>query len=156
MTCCAVTTGNVNLLSDGTAWRPLVHVDDMSNAFVQVLKTANEKVSGQAFNVGNNDDNYKVREIAELIESIVPDSQVTFQKNADKDSRSYRVNFDKIHNEIGFKTKWNLKDGIKQLYTSFKEKNFTEKDFTDKKFYRLKYIKWLIEEKRLDNNLKII
>lgn len=154
LTCSAITTGNVKLLSDGTAWRPLVHVEDMSNAFIHVLKNDKEKVSGQAFNVGTNNDNYKVREIAELIESIVPNSKITFQENADKDSRSYRVNFDKINDVLGFKPKWTLKDGIKQLYNAFKERNFSEKDFLDTKFYRLKSINMLLKNEIIDSSLR--
>ena len=153
LTCSAFTTGAVRLLSDGTSWRPLVHVEDMSNAFIQVLKSSSEKISGETFNVGANEDNYKVYQIAELVESIVPNSKIEYSKNGNKDSRSYQVNFDKIKNEIGYKTKWNLKDGIKNIYETFKNKKITAKDFTDKKFYRVKYIKWLIEQKKLDLNL---
>lgn len=153
LTCSAFTTGAVKLLSDGTAWRPLVHVEDMSNAFIQILKSSGKEVSGESFNVGTNEDNYKVYQIAELVESIVPNSKIEYSKNGNKDLRSYQVNFDKIKNEIGYKTKWNLKNGIKHIYEIFKNKKITENDFTDKKFYRVKYIKWLIEQKKIDSNL---
>jgi nucleoside-diphosphate-sugar epimerase len=153
LTCSAFTTGAVKLLSDGTAWRPLVHVEDMSNAFIQVLKSSGKEVSGESFNVGANEDNYKVYQIAELVESIVPNSKIGYSKNSNKDLRSYQVNFDKIKNEIGYKTKWNLENGIKHIYEIFKNKKITENDFTDKKFYRVKYIKWLIEQKKIDSNL---
>jgi len=150
----AFTTGIIKLLSDGTAWRPLLHVEDMSNAFIQVLKSSDEKVSGQIFNVGSNEDNFRVRQIAELVEEIMPDSKIEYAKNANKDSRSYTVNFNKIKNRIGFSTRWKLKDGIKNIYEIFKNKKFTEKDFNDKKYYRVRYIKWLLENKILDSNLK--
>lgn len=152
----AFTTGKVKLLSDGTAWRPLVHVEDMARAFIMVLEAPLEKVRGEIFNVGASEDNYKVRQIAEIVEEIVPNSKIEFSKNADKDSRSYKVNFDKITNQVGFKTKWNLKDGVKQIYEAFKMKNFAKDDFNSRNYYRIEYIRWLIEQKKIDNNLRII
>lgn len=152
LTCSAYTTGSVKLLSDGTAWRPILHVEDMANAFIFMTNIDKKKVSGEIFNVGNNDDNYTVRTIAKYVEELVPNSKIEFQSNATKDNRSYKVNFDKIKN-IGFNTKWSLKQGIQNLYDTFKEKNFSESDFLDKKYYRLKYINWLLAEGKLDNNL---
>lgn len=154
LTCSAFTTGKVKLMSDGTAWRPLIHVEDMANAFIACLKSKKERVSGQIFNVGSNDENFSVREIAETVESMIPNSKLTYSENANKDSRSYKVNFDKIKNQLEFKTKWTLKDGIKQIYEVIKKKEFSEKDFQDKKFYRVAYIKWLIENSIIDKDLR--
>ena len=154
LTCSAFTTGKVKLMSDGTAWRPLIHVEDMANAFIACLKSKKERVSGQIFNVGSNDENFSVRAIAETVESIIPNSKLTYSENANKDSRSYKVNFDKIKNQLEFKTKWTLKDGIKQIYEVIKKKEFSEKDFQDKKFYRVAYIKWLIENSIIDKDLR--
>ena len=136
LTCSAYTTGSVKLLSDGTAWRPILHIEDMADAFIFMTNIDKKKVSGEIFNVGNNDDNYTVRTIAKYVEELVPNSKIEFQSNATKDNRSYKVNFDKIKN-LGFKTKWSLKQGIQNLYDTFKEKNFSESDFLDKKYYRL-------------------
>jgi len=155
LTGAAFTTGSVKILSDGTPWRPLVHVEDMSNAFVKVLESDTEKVKGQIFNVGTNDDNYRVREIAQFIEEIVPDSKIEYAKNADKDSRSYKVNFDKIKDQIGYKTKWKLKDGITSIYEELKKRGLLEKDFNDKKFYRVKYLKSLMEKGLLNEKLSV-
>ena len=152
----AFTTGKVHLLSDGTAWRPLVHVEDMAAAFISVLETPLDRIKGEKFNVGSNLDNYKVKQIAELVEEIVPDSKIEFSKNADRDTRSYMVNFDKITKQVEFKTKWSLKKGIKQIYDFLKSKNFDEDDFTNKKFYRVRHIKWLLEQKKIDNDLRVI
>lgn len=154
LTCSAFTTRSVRLLSDGTAWRPLLHVEDMSDAFIAVLKAPYEKVSGETFNVGSNDENYKVREIAEMVEEIVPDSKIEYAKEASKDSRSYRVDFTKIKDQLGYKTKWKLKDGIKEIYNVIKNKGFTETEFRDKKYYRVAYIKSLVESGILDKDLK--
>lgn len=155
LTGAAFTTGSVKLLSDGTAWRPLIHVEDMSNAFVQVLRAETEKVNGQIFNVGTNDDNYKVKEIAQLVEEIVPNSKIEYATNADKDSRSYKVNFDKIREQIGYKTKWKLKDGIRNIYEELKKRGLEEKDFNDEKFYRVKYLKSLMAKGLLDEKLRV-
>ncbi len=153
LTCSAFTTKQVKLLSDGTSWRPLVHVEDMSNAFITVLKSTTNKINGETFNVGTNEENYTVKEIAKKVEKIVPDSKITYGENANKDARSYRVDFDKIKNKLGFKTTWTLEKGIKNIYEYLKMINFTENEFNDKKYYRLKYIKWLIETNKLDSNL---
>ena len=155
LTASAFVTGKVKLLSDGTAWRPLLHVEDMANAFLTVMKAQNELAAGQIFNVGNNNDNFSVREIAEQVQEIVPDSKVEFANQSNKDFRSYKVDFDKIAKILNFKTKWNLKDGIKQLYDVFIKEKFSESDFHDKKFHRINQLKWLIEEGHLDGHFKI-
>jgi len=147
LTGAAFTTGSVKL--------PLIHVEDMSNAFVQVLRAETEKVNGQIFNVGTNDDNYKVKEIAQLVEEIVPNSKIEYATNADKDSRSYKVNFDKIREQIGYKTKWKLKDGIRNIYEELKKRGLEEKDFNDEKFYRVKYLKSLMAKGLLDEKFLV-
>ena len=144
----------MKLLSDGTAWRPLLHVEDMANAFLTVMKAQNELVTGQIFNVGNNNDNFSVREIAEYVQQIVPNSEVEFANISNKDFRSYKVDFDKIARTLNFKTRWNVQDGIKQLYNIFIKEKFSESDFHDKKFYRVEQLKWLIEEGHIDENFK--
>jgi nucleoside-diphosphate-sugar epimerase len=152
--CAALTTGKVRLLSDGTAWRPLLHIEDMSKAFITCLNATDSKVSGEIFNVGSNDDNCTVREIAEKVEQIVPNSKIEYSKNANKDSRSYRVNFDKITNQLNFKTDWNLDKGIRHIYEIMKENNISEDDLNDKIFYRVKYLKYLLEQNKINNNLE--
>jgi len=106
------------------------------------------------FNVGRNEENYKVREIAEFVEEIVSDSKIEYSDKSNKDSRSYKVNFDKIKNQLNFKPKWTLQDGIKQMYDIIKKKNFTEKNFRAKEYYRVDFINWLLEQGKIDNNLR--
>ncbi len=154
LVCSAVTTGKIKMLSDGTAWRPLLHVEDMANAFVTVLKSPLDTINGEIFNVGSNEDNYTVKEIATKIEESIPETEIEFAENANKDTRSYKVNFDKIHEKIGYKTKWNLKEGINHIYQQIKNKNFVESDFKDIRYYRVAYIKSLIEKGLLDTNLR--
>ena len=103
----------------------------------------------------NNNDNFSVREIAEQVQETVPNSKVEFANKSNKDFRSYKVDFDKISKVLNFKTKWNLKDGIKQLYEVFIKEKFSESDFRDKKFHRIDQLKWLIEEGELDEHFKI-
>ena len=148
-----INTGKIKLLSDGTAWRPLLHVEDMARAFELMLNIEKDVISGQVFNVGENDENYKVREIAEMIGRIVPDSEIEFAKEASKDKRSYKVSFDKIK-KIGFKTKWNLEKGIKDIYNSMNDEKFRNIDFKSKSYSRVAYIKWLLETRKLDENLR--
>lgn len=154
LVCSAVTTGKIKILSDGTAWRPLLHVEDMANAFVTVLKSPLEMINGEIFNVGSNKDNFTVKEIATKIEETIPNTEIEFAENANKDTRSYKVNFDKIHKKIEYNTKWNLKEGIKHIYQQIKNKNFVESDFKDIQYYRVSYIKSLIEKGFLDTNLR--
>ena len=153
LTASAFVTGLVKLLSDGTAWRPIIHVKDMARAFVTTLKADFSDVKGEIFNVGSNNENFIVREIANMVEKRVPNSRIVYQENASKDKRSYKVDFSKITERIGFKTKENLSEGIKDLYSTFKEKNLSKIDFEDRKFYRVKQLKWLIENKKIDTNL---
>lgn len=156
LTASAYATGKVKLLSDGTSWRPLIHVKDMCNAFIQCLFADEKTVSGEIFNVGSNDQNYLVRDIAKLIEKIVPNSEISFSDKANKDSRSYQVNFDKIYEKLGFKTQFDLNYGINELYQTFKEKKFNENDFKDKRFYRMNFIEWLLEQRLVNNELRKI
>lgn len=153
LTCSAYTTKHVKLLSDGTAWRPLIHVEDMSSAFIAVLNSDKENVKGETFNVGSNEQNHTVKEIAEIITDIIPDSKIEYSRDAGRDSRTYRVNFDKIKKKLNYKTKWKVKDGVNEIYQVLRERNFTEEDFKNKDFYRVSYLKWLIERKSVDKNL---
>ena len=155
LTSSAFTTKKVKLLSDGTSWRPLIHVEDMANAFVSVLKADSNKINGETFNVGTNEDNYTVKEIAQKVQNIIPDSKITYGENASKDVRSYRVDFSKIKNKLNYKANWTLEKGIKNIYEKLQETNFSENDFNDKKFYRVKYLNWLITQKIIDDNLFI-
>ena len=156
LTCSAYTTGSVRLLSDGTSWRPLVHVRDMCSAFIMAITASKDKVNGETFNVGSDEQNYTVRQIAEMIEDIIPSSKIEYAKDANKDARSYKVSFEKIKNLLGYKTKVDLKDGIREIYDVIKQKKFSESDFKNKSYYRVTYLKWLMENDFIDKNLKII
>jgi nucleoside-diphosphate-sugar epimerase len=152
----AVTTNKIHLMSDGTSWRPLLHVEDMALAFIHMLKSPKEKISGEIFNVGNNNENFRVIQIAEKIREIIPNTEIEFSREASKDKRSYKVNFDKIKNELGFETKWTLEKGIKQIFDVMKKRNFSNQEFKSEKYYRVTHINSLIKEEKINNVLKFI
>jgi len=150
----AIVSNKIHLMSDGTSWRPLLHVEDMAAAFIHVLKSPKEVVSGAIFNVGKNEENYTVIEIAEKIKKIIPGTELEFADQASKDKRSYRVNFDKIKNELGFIPSWKLDDGIKQVYEALSEKQITKESFKDKTYFRMAFLTWLLEKKKVNSSLR--
>jgi nucleoside-diphosphate-sugar epimerase len=107
----AFTTGAVHLMSDGAPWRPLVHVLDISNAFLAVLQAPRELVHNQAFNVGRTEENYRIREVAELVREVVPGSEVTFAEGAGPDLRCYRVDCGKLARLPGVELRWTVRRG---------------------------------------------
>lgn len=148
----AHTTGKISMNSDGSPWRPMVHALDTSRAVLAVLEADSELVSGEVFNVGSNDQNYTVKEIAETVKKVYPDCDLSFG-SPDADQRSYRVKFDKIKNILGFETEWSLEDGARQLQKVFEEIELTPETFAFPPFTRLKELKYLLETKQVDERL---
>ena len=152
----AFTTGKVLLKSDGKPWRPLVHIEDISRAFIAVLKAPKEIVNKEAFNVGTQEDNYRIREVAEIVKDVIPNSVVGFADDASPDTRNYRVNCDKIHKTLDFKPQWNVKKGVEQLHTAYNKYELTEQEFEGEKYRRITHVKMLIEQGKLDKSLRWI
>ena len=150
----AVTTGRVHLKSDGTPWRPLVHVEDISRAFVAVLDAPRELVRGQAFNVGSSAENYRVREIAEIVADTVPGCTVEFADGASPDTRNYRVNCDRITSVLGYRTRWTVRQGAAELYAGYRDAGLTLADFEGPRFQRIAHIRSLLAEGDLDGSLR--
>jgi nucleoside-diphosphate-sugar epimerase len=150
----AFTTGSIEILSDGTPWRPVVHIDDVCSAFIAGLIAPKEIINGQAFNVGIKNGNYNVRDLAEAAAKAVPGSKLKFL-NEHTDPRSYKVSFRKIFNLLGdyYNPKWNLTEGGKELVSFFKSVNFKETDFRGFKCNRLIKLKKLVNEKKINQNL---
>ena len=136
----AFTTGKVFLKSDGTSWRPLVHIEDISRAFLALMEAPRDVVHDQAFNVGSTEENYRIRDVAELVGEIVPGSQVTFSDEAFNDLRNYRVNCDKLAEAIGFQTKWTVPDGIRELYEAYRANGLTLEDLEGNRYMRIKRV----------------
>ena len=151
----AYTTGKVRILSDGTPWRPIVHVEDIALAFASVLAAPQEVIHNQAFNVGVNDENYQVRNLAELVREIVPGCEVEYAKEGRPDPRNYRVDFSKLATTLpNFQPKWNARLGAKHLYSTFQQIGFMLDDFQSRKFTRLKQLQCLLDTGYLDNTLR--
>jgi nucleoside-diphosphate-sugar epimerase len=151
----AYTTGEVHIKSDGTPWRPLVHVEDVSRAFVAVLEAPREKVHNEPFNVGITSENYQVREVAEIVEDVVPNSRITYAEDAGPDKRNYRVSFDKLAQTLpAFRPTWTVRRGVEQLYEAFREMRLTYEEFTGSGLMRIRHILELLDEERLDPALR--
>jgi nucleoside-diphosphate-sugar epimerase len=138
----AVTTGRIVIKSDGSPWRPLVHVEDIARAFLAVLEAPAEAVSGQAFNVGRTAENYRVREVAALVAEAVPGAAVTLEGSAGPDLRNYRVNCDKLARVVpAFRPQWTVKAGIAQLVEAYRRAAITEAEFFSSRYFRISRVK---------------
>jgi nucleoside-diphosphate-sugar epimerase len=151
----AYTTGQVYLKSDGSAWRPLVHIEDISNAFIAVLKAPRKVVHNAIFNIGQTSENYRIRQIAEMVAEVVPNSTVTFAPGGEADIRNYRVNCDLAYDTLpSFKPQWNVRRGAEELYAAYKKIGLTLDEFEGQRYRRISHIKHLISSGRLDSNLR--
>jgi nucleoside-diphosphate-sugar epimerase len=153
----AFLTGEVLITSDGTPWRPLVHVEDISRAFLAVLEAPIKAVHNQAFNVGCNEQNYQIRNVADLVKTCMAGCGVRYADGAGPDKRCYRVGFDKIHRILpAFATRWTLRDGICQLRDAYERFDLRMEDFEGERFVRLKRIMALLDNGDVDANLRWI
>lgn len=151
----AVTTGRIHLLSDGTPWRPIVHIEDISRAFLAVLQAPRETVHDQAFNVGRTAENYRIRELAEIVAETVPGCEITYAEDAGPDLRCYRVDCDKIERALpAYQPQWDARRGARELYEAYLEAGLTAEEFLGARFIRLKRIQQLQGEGRLDSSLR--
>ena len=155
LTAIALTTGKVRLESDGTPWRPLVHIEDISRAFLAMLEAPREKVHDEAFNVGRAEDNVQVRDIAEMVRDIVPGSKVTLAADAGPDLRDYRVDFSKLTDVFpDLRMQWRVRDGVAELLDSYMAHGLTYEDFTSSRYVRLRRIRELIAAGEVDEMLR--
>ncbi len=155
LTAWAVTTGKVFVKSDGSAWRPVVHVEDISRAFVAALQAPREAIHAQAFNVGRTEENYRISELANIVREVVPGCTVEFAQGGSADARNYRVNCSKIARVLpSFVPSWTVRSGVHQLYEAFREVGLTVDDFEGFRFRRIGQIRRLLAEGRLDSTLR--
>jgi nucleoside-diphosphate-sugar epimerase len=151
----AFTAGKVRLKSDGTPWRPLVHIEDIARAFLATLAAPREAVHAQALNVGRNDQNYRIREIAEIVKETVPGSEVTFAEGAGPDKRNYRADFGKIARVLpGFRPEWDVRKGARQLYEAYRGVGLKVEDFEGPRYRRIDQIKDLVASGELGFDLR--
>jgi len=151
----AYTTGNVLLKSDGTPWRPLVHIEDMSRAFLSVLNAPRELVHNEAFNVGRTEENYRVKDMAQIVIDTVPGSKLEFASDAGPDTRNYRVNCDKIATTLTeFKPQWTVQKGAQELYDAYRKVGLQTDEFEGNRYRRIHHIKYLISIGHLSDDLR--
>ena len=157
LTAWAFTTSQVYLKSDGSPWRPIVHVEDIASAYIAALEADRNLIHNQAFNVGLTTENYQVREIAELVKEIVPNSKVELAPDGGPDLRCYRVDCNYIARRLhAFKPQWTARRGIEQLYDEYCRTGITLEDFEGERFKRIDHIKKLIRDGEVDDNLRRI
>jgi nucleoside-diphosphate-sugar epimerase len=151
----AVTTGEVLIKSDGSPWRPLVHVEDICRAFVATLQADRQPTHNQAFNVGLSDENFRVREVADMVEAVVTGSQVEYAAGASADARDYRVDFSKIQRVLPeFRPRWTVRKGVEELYEAYRRFDMTADEFLGGRYVRLAEIKRLQGQARLNDQLR--
>ena len=153
----AFTTGKVLLKSDGSAWRPIVHIEDISKAFIAVLKAPIEKIHNEAFNVGITRENYRIRDIAEIVAETVPNCKLEFAEGASKDARNYRVNCDKIIRTLkDYQPRWTARMGAQELYESYEKHGLKLEEFEGPMYQRIGHIRKLLKDKVINEDLRFI
>ena len=155
---CAYTTNKIEIKSDGTPWRPVVHVRDVCAAFIAGVEAPREIVSGKSYNVGIKNGNFTVRQLAEAAQKAVPSSELVFTGEHGGDARTYRVCFDRILRELGefYKPEWTLDKGAEELVEFFNENNFSEKDFRGWKTTRLMHLNAMLETGRMSKDFRLV
>jgi nucleoside-diphosphate-sugar epimerase len=150
----AHTTGEIVVQSDGTPWRPLVHVEDFCRAFVAALEAPRHLVHNEAFNVGRSTENYQVRDLAEFVRLAIPGSRVTYATGGGPDPRSYRVDCSKLARTLpGFRPEWTVPKGIAELCEAFRAYGLTKEQFLGDRYLRVKRIQALQRQDRVDPGL---
>lgn len=151
----AVTTGRVQVFSDGTPWRPVVHVQDVARYFEAVLEAPLADIHNQAFNMGSDDLNYQIRTLAEIVADTVPGCELQMVPQESADNRTYKAGFGKFRRTFpDFSFVWSPQSGARELYDAFRAIGLGVGDFTDKRFTRLKWLRYLIDSGRLDADLR--
>src|SRR2546423_4229145 len=151
----ALTTGRVFIKSDGTPWRPIVHIEDISRAFLAALEAPAEAIHNQAFNVGRSDENYQIRDLAEIVKETVPGCAIEFAADAGPDKRCYRADFSRIQKTLpGFQPQWDARRGARELYDAYRKVELRLEDFEGARYKRIDHIQGLLSSGQLDGNLR--
>jgi dTDP-D-glucose 4,6-dehydratase len=153
----AYTTGRVYIKSDGTPWRPIVHIEDISRAVLAVLQAPRQLVHNQAFNVGSTEENYRVRDLAEIVKATVPGCRIEYAPDAGADTRCYRVDFTKFARTFpAFRPRWNARRGAEELLEAYQQIGVTLDEFEGPKYKRIDHLKALLANGRVDATLRWI
>jgi len=151
---CGVTLGEIRIKSDGTPWRPLIDVRDLSRIMIEFLEISSEKINGKIFNIGFNENNFQVKTILETIHKYLPQCKIIFTKEHGSDTRSYQVNFNKFHDLLPqFQQEWNLEKSVADLIEKLRKYNYTKRHFLTGKYTRLVAIKNMLKKSKLTDTL---
>lgn len=153
----AYTTGRVYLKSAGTSWRPIVHIEDISRAFLAVLHAPREKVHNRAFNVGVPGENFRIRDLAEIVRDVVPGSRIEFAEGASSDMRNYRVDCGLLP-EVAteYRPRWNALSGAEQLHQAYHDARLSLEDFEGSRYNRIAHVRQLMADGLLDRTLRCV
>lgn len=151
----AVTTGEVFMKSDGTPWRPLVHIEDISLAFCVLLEAPRDKVHCEAFNVGRTQENYRIRDVAAIVEEIVPGARISLADDAGPDLRNYRVSCRRLETTFPeYQPSWTVRRGVEQMLAAYIEHGLVLEDLTGWRLQRIARVRHLLDSGRLDDTLR--
>jgi len=148
------TTGTVKILSDGTAWRPNIHIEDIARAVLACLESPEDIVTGEILNAGMDSENLQVREIASTVAQVIPESDVEIAKGATKDPRSYKVSFAKISKLRAFRPVWSVRKGVEELEQAFELNHLTFERFQATEYHNVRRLQELFSSGKLDDTLR--
>jgi nucleoside-diphosphate-sugar epimerase len=151
----AHTTGRVYIKSDGTPWRPIVHIRDSTAAILAVLEAPRDAVHNETFNVGRTEENYRIRDLAAIVTETVPGARVQYASDGGPDKRCYRINCDKINRVLpGFRPQWTARKGAQELYDAYRAAGLTFHDLESGRYARMSHIQGLLDRGQLDTSLR--
>jgi nucleoside-diphosphate-sugar epimerase len=154
---CALALGEIKVMSDGSPWRPLIDVRDLSRVFIEFLKIDGKKINGKIFNIGFDENNFQVKDVLAAVKKQLPDCKIVFTGEHGADTRSYKVSFEKFKKTFpSFEKHWPLEKSIKDMSKQLQAKKFKKEDFTKGRFIRLNILKKLLADKKVDDNLFFI
>lgn len=150
----AYTTGRIYIKSDGTPWRPIVHIEDIARAALAVVEAPRQKIHNEVFNVGATEENYRIRELADIVSQTVPGCRIEYAPDGGPDKRCYRVDCSKIQRVLPeFRPRWNARMGAQQLYDAYRSVGLSADDLQGSRYSRIGHIRGLIAQGRLDSGL---
>ncbi len=151
----AFTTGRVYIKSDGTPWRPIVHIEDITRAVLSVLAAPRKLIHNETFNVGLTEENYRIRELADIVAETVPGCRIEYAPDGGPDKRCYRISCDKIRRVLpDFEPQWNARKGAQQLYDAYRAAALTFADIEEGRYARIAHIRRLMSSGDVDNSLR--
>lgn len=155
LTAHAVATGNILIKSDGTPWRPIVHVEDVGRAFMAALEAPRERIHNEAFNIGLDDENFQIRDLADIVKDVVAGTEVTYAPGGEPDKRSYRVDFGKVRRQLPeWQPQWTARKGAVQLRDAYLRAGVRLEDFEGPRFRRIDLLKRMMSEGKVDTTLR--